>query len=159
MDDEGVDGGYNRSLFQWRYEIERVMRHKKAMGRLAEWIPHNIRSSVVKVGLSGNEDLGPSGTMIANTTAIRGVFKNIHDAFSQLFQQKKGLHSFTQNGMEEKDFLEADRNITDLMNELQDKQDLVWDMDDDDEDEDDEDDEDDFYDDEDDEDDESDEDF
>merc|ERR1712201_5275 len=91
------------------------------------WIPNNIKSSIITVPPEGTE---MSGTFVANTTAIKGVF-----------QRKAFLHWYKGEGMDEMEFQEADKNVRDLITEYQDKQDAVVDLDgdgdeDDDEDED-----------------------
>merc|ERR1712154_329313 len=83
-----------------------------------------------------------SGTFVANTTAIKGVFQRISAQFAKMYKRKALLHWYKGEGMDEMEFQEADKNVRDLITEYQDKQDAVVDLeDDDDEDDDDEDDE------------------
>merc|ERR1712228_1085827 len=105
------------------------------------WIPNNIKSSLIAVPPEGSEI---SGTFVANTTAIKGVFQRIIAQFAKMYKRKAFLHWYKGEGMDEMEFQEADKNVRDLITEYQDKQDAVVDLeDDDDDDDDDEEDEDD----------------
>merc|ERR1712110_631045 len=84
-----------------------------------------------------------SGTFVANTTAIKGVFQRISAQFAKMYKRKAFLHWYKGEGMDEMEFQEADKNVRDLITEYQDKQDAVVDLEDDDDDDDDEEDEDD----------------
>merc|ERR1711951_130070 len=106
------------------------------------WIPNNIKSGIISVPPEGT---AMSGTFVANTTAIKGVFQRISAQFAKMYKRKAFLHWYKGEGMDEMEFQEADKNVRDLITEYQDKQDAVVDLDGDedgDEDEDDEEDED-----------------
>merc|ERR1712007_74679 len=81
-----------------------------------------------------------SGTFVANTTAIKGVFQRISAQFAKMYKRKAFLHWYKGEGMDEMEFQEADKNVRDLITEYQDKQDAVVDLEDDDDDDDEEDD-------------------
>merc|ERR1712019_306447 len=102
------------------------------------WIPNNIKSSLIEVPPEGSDI---SGTFVANTTAIKGVFQRISAQFSKMYRRKAFLHWYKGEGMDEMEFQEADKNVRDLITEYQDKQDAVVDLEDGDEDDDEEDDE------------------
>merc|ERR1711902_463419 len=102
------------------------------------WIPNNIKSSIITVPPNGT---AMSGTFVANTTAIKGVFQRISAQFAKMYKRKAFLHWYKGEGMDEMEFQEADKNVRDLITEYQDKQDAVVDLEDDDEDDDEEDDE------------------
>merc|ERR1712207_136302 len=104
------------------------------------WIPNNIKSSIIDVAPEG---VGMSGTFVANTTAIKGVFQRISAQFAKMYKRKAFLHWYKGEGMDEMEFQEADKNVRDLITEYQDKQDAVVDLDDADDDDDDDDDADD----------------
>merc|ERR1712115_421144 len=78
-----------------------------------------------------------SGTFVANTTAIKGVFQRISAQFAKMYKRKAFLHWYKGEGMDEMEFQEADKNVRDLITEYQDKQDAVVDLDGDDDDDDD----------------------
>ena len=116
---------------------------KKMANDFVKWIPDNIKYSILDVS---PKDTAMNGTLIANTTAIKGVFQRISAQFAKMYRRKAFLHWYKGEGMDEMEFQEADKNVRDLITEYQDKQDAVVDLDEDesdDEDDEDEDDEDD----------------
>jgi len=82
----------------------------------AEWIPHNIKSSICNVPPFG-ESSGCS--LIGNNTAILEIFQRIQDQFSSMFKRKAFLHWYTGEGMDEMEFTEAESNVIDLIAEYQ----------------------------------------
>merc|ERR1712039_49779 len=98
------------------------------------WIPNNIKTSIISVAPEGSDI---SGTFVANTTAIKGVFQRISAQFAKMYRRKAFLHWYKGEGMDEMEFQEADKNVRDLITEYQDKQDAVVDPEDDDDSEDD----------------------
>lgn len=66
-----------------------------------------------------------SDTFVANTTAIKNMFQRLSQLFTALFKRKALLHWYKDEGMSEVEFAEADKNVVDLITELQDKQDAV----------------------------------
>jgi len=81
-----------------------------------EWIPNNIKSSVVNTPPKG---LKLSVTFLANTTAIQDVFKRVAEQFTMMFRRKAFLHWYTGEGMDEMEFTEAESNMNDLVSEYQ----------------------------------------
>merc|ERR1712115_454604 len=119
-------------------EIAKVQ--QKMADDFVTWIPNNMKTSVITGPPEGSEI---SGTFVANTTAIKGVFQRISAQFAKMYKRKAFLHWYKGEGMDEMEFQEADKNVRDLITEYQDKQDAVVDLDGDgDEDEDDDEDED-----------------
>merc|ERR1712083_832275 len=102
--------------------------------------PNNIKSAIINVPPEGT---AMSGTFVANTTAIKGVFQRISAQFAKMYKRKAFLHWYKGEGMDEMEFQEADKNVRDLITEYQDKQDAVVDLEDDDDDDDDDDEDDD----------------
>ena len=47
------------------------------------------------------------------------MFRRVHDQFQKMFKRKAFLHWYTNEGMDESEFTEAESNITDLINEYQ----------------------------------------
>jgi len=80
------------------------------------WIPNNITSSICNVPPTG---LSMSGTFIANSTAIQGVFERIGKQFTQMFKRKAFVHWYTEEGMDEMEFSEAESNMNDIIAEYQ----------------------------------------
>jgi len=89
-----------------------------------EWIPNNMKTSVVSVAA---KDSKQSCTFVANTTAIKTTFHRLAHQFGVMYKRKAFLHWYTGEGMDEIEFLEADRNVGDLISEYQDKQDATVD--------------------------------
>jgi len=108
-------------------EVDNIV--KNILEKMAEdfvsWIPNNIKSSIITVP---PEDTLMSGTFVANTTAIKGVFQRISSAFARMYRRKAFLHWYKGEGMDEMEFEESDKNVRDLVTEYQDKQDVVVDM-------------------------------
>lgn len=81
-----------------------------------EWIPNNVKTAVCDIPPS---TLDMSATFIGNTTAIQELFKRIAEQFQLMFRRKAFLHWYTQEGMDEMEFTEAESNMNDLLNEYQ----------------------------------------
>jgi len=81
-----------------------------------EWIPNNIKSSVCDVPALG---IDMSATFIANSTSIKSMFSRVSQQFSVMFRKKAFVHWYTDEGMEEIEFTEAELNIHDLIAEYQ----------------------------------------
>merc|ERR1739842_244561 len=130
--------GYRGPLATQEIDDEVAKIQQKMADDFVSWIPNNIKSSVITVPPEGSDI---SGTFVANTTAIKGVFQRISAQFAKMYKRKAFLHWYKGEGMDDMEFQEADKNVRDLITEYQDKQDAVVDLEDDDEDEDEEDDE------------------
>lgn len=96
-----------------------------------EWIPNNIKSSVVIVPPTTSD---MSGTFIANSTALKGIFQRLATQFGAMYKRKAFLHWYKGEGMDEMEFQEADKNVRDLITEYQDKQDASYEEEEDEED-------------------------
>jgi len=92
-----------------------------------DWIPNNIKSSVVKTPPTNSP---MSATFCANTTALKGIFQRLATQFGAMYKRKAFLHWYKGEGMDEMEFQEADKNVRDLITEYQDKQDASYDEDD-----------------------------
>merc|ERR1712241_163804 len=131
--------GYRGNIATQEVDDEIAKIQQKMADDFVTWIPNNMRSSVITVPPEGSEI---SGTFVANTTAIKGVFQRISAQFAKMYKRKAFLHWYKGEGMDEMEFQEADKNVRDLITEYQDKQDAVVDLEDGDDDEDDDEDED-----------------
>jgi len=134
------DGKYLASSFVFRgsmstQDVDDNMEklQTKQADDFVEWIPNNIKSSIVIVPPS---DLPMSCTYVANTTALKGIFQRLATQFGAMYRRKAFLHWYKGEGMDEMEFQEADKNVRDLITEYQDKQDATYEEDEDDEDED-----------------------
>eukprot|EP01083_Nonionella_stella_P080138 220031_1 len=83
-----------------------------------KWIPDQNKSEILKIA---TVDHDISATSIANTTAIEPVFRRISTQFARMYKRKAFLHWFTGEGFDEMEFVEADRNVRDLITEYVEK--------------------------------------
>merc|ERR1712207_13697 len=137
------DGKYLTASFAYRGNLatqeiddEVAKIQQKMSDDFVSWIPNNIKSSLISIPPEGS---AMSGTFVANTTAIKGVFQRISAQFAKMYKRKAFLHWYKGEGMGEMEFQEADKNVRDLITEYQDKQDAGVDLDDDNDDDDDDD--------------------
>ena len=103
-------------------EVEEQMLNVKSKNSsyFVEWIPNNIKSAICDIPPKG---LKMAVTLICNSSAIQEMFKRIGAQFSIMFRRKAFLHWYTGEGMDEKEFVEADSNLYDLCIEYQNYQD------------------------------------
>ena len=106
-------------------EVEEQMQNvqNKNSAYFVEWIPNNV--------LTAQCDIAPRGlkmavTFLANSTAIQELFKRVSDQFTAMFKRKAFLHWYTQEGMDEMEFTEAESNMQDLVAEYQQYQDATY---------------------------------
>merc|ERR1712083_490171 len=81
-----------------------------------EWIPNNMKTSVVTVS---PKDFESSVSFVANTTALKGIFQRLATQFGAMYKRKAFLHWYKGEGMDEMEFQEADKNVRDLITEYQ----------------------------------------
>jgi len=81
-----------------------------------QWIPNNIKTSLCDVP---SLDAAASATFIGNSTAIQSVFRRIGDQFAAMYRRKAFLHWYTNEGMDEMEFTEAEANMNDLICEYE----------------------------------------
>ncbi|KAI4204044.1 MAG: hypothetical protein LQ350_001437 [Teloschistes chrysophthalmus] len=99
-------------------EVEDQMRNvqTKNSSYFVEWIPNNVQTALCSIPPRG---LKMSATFIGNSTSIQELFKRIGDQFTAMFRRKAFLHWYTQEGMDEMEFTEAESNMNDLVAEYQ----------------------------------------
>merc|ERR1712217_365165 len=105
-------------------EIAKI--NAKMADDFVSWIPNNIKSSIITIPPEG---VGMSGTFVANTTAIKGVFQRISAQFAKMYKRKAFLHWYKGEVMDEMEFQEADKKVRDLITEYQDKEDATYEED------------------------------
>jgi tubulin beta len=86
-----------------------------------EWIPNNVKSSVCDIP---PKNMKMSVTFVGNNTCIMELFKRVSTQFSTMYKRRAFLHWYTGEGMDEMEFNEADSNMTDLVSEYQQYQDV-----------------------------------
>lgn len=133
------------NLKTYEVEDEQLKIQMKMSEDFVNWIPNNIMTSVVNVDPPvGNI----CGSFIGNFTGINRVFQRIAHNFAKLYKfiflyvhycllfffcfcrRKAFLHWYTDVGMDEAEIEEADKNVRDLIQEYQDKNDAIVDIDD-----------------------------
>ncbi len=82
-----------------------------------EWVPNNIKTSICDIPPKG---LKMSGTFIGNSTSIQEMFKRVQSQFTLMFKRKAFLHWYTNEGVEETEFQEAESNLVSLVKEYSD---------------------------------------
>jgi tubulin beta len=123
------DGKYMTASLVFRgpmstQEVDEVIEKHQSDNQddFVEWIPNNMKTSVVIVSPSDYES---SCTFVANTTALKGIFQRLATQFGAMYKRKAFLHWYKGEGMDEMEFQEADKNVRDLITEYQDKQDAT----------------------------------
>jgi tubulin beta len=86
----------------------------KNSSQFVQWIPNNIKTSVCDIPPAG---VPMSGTFFANSTSIKHLFSRFSKQFGAMFRRKAFVHWYTNEGMEELEFNEAESNLIDLINE------------------------------------------
>lgn len=110
--------------------IEKLQSDKADL--FVEWIPNNIKTGIVGVPSKTAE---VSCTVVANSTALKGIFQRLATQFGAMYKRKAFLHWYKGEGMDEMEFQEADKNVRDLITEYQDKEDAVYEEEDENDDE------------------------
>lgn len=106
------------SMKEVENEIARIQNKNSSL--FVEWIPHNIKTAVCDIPPRG---VKIAGTFISNNTAIQEIFKRIDEQFVSMFRRKAFVHWYTNEGMDEMEFTEAESDIHDLISEYQQYQD------------------------------------
>jgi len=130
------DGKFLAASFHFRGTMN-TQKVDDVMGKLnneneedfVEWIPNNIKSGIVTIGQINPHNSNVainSCTLVANTTALKGIFQRLATQFGAMYRRKAFLHWYKGEGMDEMEFQEADKNVRDLITEYQDKQDAVF---------------------------------
>jgi tubulin beta len=119
--------GYRGAVASSEVDDEMAQIQQKLQDDFVSWIPNNLKSTIINVPPT---EVEMSGTFVANTTAIKGVFQRISAQFGKMYKRKAFLHWYKGEGMDDMEFQEADKNVRDLISEYQDKQDAVVDLED-----------------------------
>ncbi|KAJ1910970.1 Tubulin beta chain (Beta tubulin) [Tieghemiomyces parasiticus] len=97
---------------------------KQNSSNFVEWIPNNVQTVYCDIPPAGME---LASTFIGNNTAIQSLFRRVQEQFSVMFRRKAFLHWYTDEGMDEMEFTEAESNMNDLVSEYQQYQDATID--------------------------------
>ena len=106
-------------------EVEEQMQNvqSKNSAYFVEWIPNNVQTAQCDIAPRGSK---MAVTFLGNSTAIQELFKRVSDQFTAMFKRKAFLHWYTQEGMDEMEFTEAESNMQDLVAEYQQYQDATY---------------------------------
>ena len=109
---------------KWMKVVDEIMLEvvNKNSSYFVEWIPNNVKVSLCDVPPKG---LKMATTLIGNTTSIQEVWKRVAEQFRFMFRRKAFLHWYTDQGMDELEFTEAESNLNDLVSEYQQYQDAT----------------------------------
>ena len=94
--------------------MENVQKYDSS--HFVEWIPNNIKTSITKVAPAG---MKTAASFVGNSTAIQDIFKRVSKQFATMFKRKAYIHWYTNEGMDESEFTEAEANMNDLISEYQ----------------------------------------
>jgi len=97
------------------HEVDDVMNGLTTEG-FVEWIPNNVKSSLCDVPPPITK---VSAIFVGNTTSMKDVFNRVLGQFGKMFKRKVFLHWYTEEGMDESEFMEAQSNIADLVSEYE----------------------------------------
>jgi len=99
-------------------EIEEQMigMQNKNESYFVDWIPNNVKTGVSDYVPKGS---AMSVTYICNSTAIQDLFRRVNEQFGMMFRRKAFLHWYIGEGMDEEQFMEADNNVKQLIDDYQ----------------------------------------
>ncbi|KAL7673953.1 hypothetical protein ACOME3_000235 [Neoechinorhynchus agilis] len=81
-----------------------------------EWIPDSLKMAVCDIPPRG---MPRSSTFLGNTTSICTLWKRVGGAFSSMVKKKAFLHWYTNEGMEPREFGEAESSMVDFISEYE----------------------------------------
>ena len=110
-------GMSNKEVDEQVFHVE-----NKSCPYFVDWIPNNFKVSICSVPPKG---IRMSATLLGNSTAMQEMFKRVAEQFTLMFRRKAFLHWYTDEGMDEMEFIEAEYNMRDLISEYQQFQDAT----------------------------------
>ena len=105
-------------------DIQLMRFQNRKSNNFAGWIGYNFLTGVCQVP---EKDYRISGAFFNNTTAVQEIFKRTSEHFTAMFKRKAFLHWYTDEGMDEMKFTEAESNVIDLAAEYQQYEDATVD--------------------------------
>ena len=82
--------------------------------KFTEWIPFHLQFSSTTLPKSQDP---PSALVLGNTLHNINWVKSLCEEFTKPFRRKAFLHYYTEKGMDEMEFTEAESNCNDLVSE------------------------------------------
>ncbi|KAF8318992.1 tubulin-domain-containing protein [Clavulina sp. PMI_390] len=89
---------------------------RKQSSLFVEYIPDNVSTTLCSVAPVGQTK---AATCLGNTTAIAEIFQRTQTSYAAMFKRRAYLYWYSQEGMDEMEFTEAESNVLDLMAEYQ----------------------------------------
>ena len=99
-----------------------MLAQTKNSSYFVDWIPNNVKTAVCNVPA---KDVPMSATFICNNTSIKSMFQRISDQFEKMFKKKAYVFFYTNEGMDEMEFCEAQNDMQDLISEYQSYEEMV----------------------------------
>lgn len=95
-------------------EVDQLMNgvRNKNLHNFVDWIPNNIKTAICDIPPRG---LKMSATFIGNTTAIQTLFQRLLDGSSVMLRRRAYLHWYTGEGMEEQEFIDAQNELQQII--------------------------------------------
>lgn len=101
---------FSGSAPNWEAESAVVQFKQQSPDRFVKWIADNSHTSV-------NSAPGSSVLAVMNTTSISSLFQRVVTRYSKMFKRNAFMHCYLEEGMERMEFIEAEDNLRDHVNE------------------------------------------
>lgn len=102
------------SVTEVEHEMNNVQEENEKF--FVDWLSNNMKIAVCNIPSRRKFD---SATFIVNSTSIQEVFKKILEKYQKMQQRKAFLHWFLGEGMEEEEFSNAEKSLTDLISDYE----------------------------------------
>lgn len=93
-------------------EDEMLKYRQRNENLFVNFIPDNVQTSLCPVPPKTSDI---AATFVANSTSITQLLERVHEQFLRMYKRKAFLHWYSNEGMDENEFAEAEANINDLM--------------------------------------------
>ncbi|TNV80488.1 hypothetical protein FGO68_gene9513 [Halteria grandinella] len=125
--------GQSVSIGEVEHQINAMSSKKKA--HFVDWIPDRLMTSVCSVS-PPHANIPMCGSSLFNSTTISQTFQRILEKYQKMYRKKAFLYQYTQEGMSEDEFHEAQASLEDLISQYQQYQEMQTGEDEEEEDED-----------------------
>ncbi|KAH9020939.1 Tubulin/FtsZ [Lactarius pseudohatsudake] len=96
------------AVFRGKVSMKEVKEQTQNSAYIVEWIPNNVLTAQCDIPLRG---LKMAVTFLGNSTAVQELFRRLSEQFTAMFKKKAFWHWYTQEGMDEMEFMEAESNM------------------------------------------------
>jgi tubulin beta len=94
---------------------EQSLRAAQSNYNFTTWISDPLKTEVLPVPQRG---FNSSVAVLSNTAGVSNFFTKLSESFKSMFERKAHVHLYTEVGMDEMEFIEAESNLDDLISEL-----------------------------------------